>query len=51
MVTGGGRTSKESRYKYFLKGSNTFLQDHVPSGQFTPNGKVFEYPDISKEDL
>lgn len=51
VVTGGGRTSKESRYKYFLKGSNTFLQDHVPSGQFTPNGKVFEYPDISKEDL
>ena len=51
VVTGGGRASKESRYKYFLKGSNTFLQDHVPSGQFTPNGKVFEYPDISKEDL
>ena len=51
VVTGGGGASKESRYKYFLKGSNTFLQDHVPSGQFTPNGKVFEYPDISKEDL
>ncbi len=42
---------KNQDINIFLKGSNTFLQDHVPSGQFTPNGKVFEYPDISKEDL
>ena len=50
VVSGGGRASREARYKYFLKGSNTFEQDHVPNGQFTPYGKVFEYPVISEND-
>lgn len=50
VVYGGGRVTNESRYKYFLKGSNSFNQDHVPSGQFTENGKVFSYPTISSED-
>ena len=34
--------------KYFLKGENDFNKDHVLSGQFTENGKFFEYPEISK---
>lgn len=42
-----GRVSQESRYKYFLKGSNEFFKDHIPSGQFTEGGKVFTYPNIS----
>ena len=50
VVTGGGRASRESKYKYFLKGSNSFNQDHMQKGQFTPNGKVFEYPIISEQD-
>lgn len=50
VVSGGGRVSRESRYKFFLKGSNTFNQDHIPNGQFTPGGKVFEYPLISEID-
>ena len=50
VVYGGGRVSDESKYKYFLKGSNTFNQDHIPSGQFTPDGKVFTYPIISSGD-
>ena len=50
VVSGGGRASRESRYKYFLKGSNTFKQDHIPKGQFTQDGKVFEYPLISEND-
>lgn len=50
VVYGGGRVTNESRYKYFLKGSSSFNQDHVPSGQFTPDGKVFTYPIISSED-
>lgn len=50
VVQGGGRVSNESRYKYFLKGSSTFNQDHVPSGRFTEGGKVFTYPIISSGD-
>ena len=50
VVQGGGRVSNESRYKYFLKGSSTFNQDHVPSGRFTEGGKIFTYPIISSGD-
>lgn len=50
VVYGGGRASDASKYKYFLKGSNSFNQDHSPSGQFTPNGKIFNYPIISSVD-
>lgn len=50
VVLGGGNVSSESKYRYFLKGSNNFNQDHIPSGQFTPDGKVFEYPNISNQD-
>lgn len=50
VVLRGGRASKQSKYKYFLKGSNTFNQDHIPNGQFTQDGKVFEYPVISEND-
>ena len=50
VVQGGGRVSNESRYKYFLKGSSTFNQDHVPSGRFTEDGKVFTYPIINSGD-
>lgn len=47
VVIGGGTASRESRYKYFLKGSNVFLEDHIPSGQFTEGGKMFNYPNLS----
>lgn len=50
VVTGGGHVREESKYRYFLKGNNTFQKDHIPSGQFTPNGKVFEYPNLSIND-
>ncbi len=47
VVVGGGLVSQSSKYKYFLKGSNDFLSDHTPSGQFTPGGKEFTYPNLS----
>lgn len=46
-VSSTGYISQSSRYRYFLKGSNEFLQDHTPSGQFTEGGKVFSYPTLS----
>ncbi len=47
VVVGGGSPSQSSKYKYFLKGSREFNSDHVPSGQFTPGGKEFSYPNLS----
>ena len=51
IIVGGGKLNKELKYKYFLKGKNTFLLDHNASGQFTENGKVFKYPNLSDKDL
>ena len=49
-VSTTGYVSQNSKYRYFLKGSNEFSKDHTPSGQFTEGGKVFNYPEISRED-
>ncbi len=49
VVIGGGSASEESRYKYFLVGREVIDQDHSPSGQFTENGKVFSYPNVTYE--
>lgn len=46
-VTMTGWVSQSSKYRYFLKGANDFLKDHIPSGQFTEDGKVFSYPSLS----
>lgn len=50
VVLNGGKASTASRTKYFLKGSSTINNDHVPSGQFTEGGKVFNYPVLSNSD-
>ena len=47
IIIGGGKLSNSAKYKYFLKGESEFNQSHFPSGQFTENGKVFEYPPLS----
>ena len=47
VVLNGGKATYASKYKYFLKGSNTMSKDHTPSGQFTEGGKVFNYPTLS----
>ena len=50
ILIGTGKLPEKSKYKYFLKGSNTFEKDHILSNQFSQNGKEFEYPIISKRD-
>lgn len=50
IIRGGGKLTNKSKYKYFLKGSNTMNKDHTTSGQFTENGKVFTYPILSSID-
>lgn len=50
IITGGGRLTNKSRYKYFLKGSETMDEQHNPLGRFTDDGKIFEYPTLSIKD-
>ena len=47
VIVGGGSLNNASKYKYFLKDGATFSKDHIPSGQFTPDGKIFEYPSLN----
>lgn len=50
ITTGGGILTNRSKYRYFLKGSNTMNENHVTSGKFTDGGQEFEYPELSIED-
>ena len=50
IVTGGGKVSQKVKYEYFLRGSNTMNQNHVPSGKFTEGGQIFTYPELSVVD-
>lgn len=50
IVVGRIYKGSQFKYKYFLKGTNTFNKDHELSYQFSENGKKFEYPTISKND-
>ena len=50
IVGGSGRVSNDIKYRYFLKGTDTFEKDHVLSYQFSDGGKIFSYPTISRED-
>jgi len=50
VITGVGKLTNKSRYKYFLKGSKTMGENHFPSGRFTADGQIFEYPTLSVED-
>lgn len=50
IITGLGKLTNKSRYEYFLKGSETMSENHVPSGKFTENGQIFTYPELSVED-
>lgn len=47
IIIGPGFLSNISKYKYFLKGEEEFSQTHLPIGQFTEGGKVFELPVLS----
>ena len=50
IITGGGILTDKAKYEYFLRGSKTMNQNHMPSGKFTENGQIFEYPELSVED-
>lgn len=47
IIRGNGTVPSNVKYRYFLKGSSEFNQDHTPSGYFTEGGKLFNYPTLS----
>lgn len=50
IIIGGGKLSNQSRYQYFLKGEKTMAKNHTAIGNFTEEGQVFTYPELSIED-
>ena len=50
ILFGDGVLPEKSKYKYFLKGSNTMNQNHVVSGKFTDGGQEFTYPTLNIKD-
>ena len=50
IVIGNGYVGNDIKYRYFLKGSNTMDKDHYKNAQFTENGQVYTYPQLSLTD-
>lgn len=50
IIIGTGILTKKSKYEYFLKGADKMEKNHYPSGRFTEDGQIFEYPELSIED-
>ncbi len=49
IIIGNGWISNDIKYKYFLKGSYTFLKDHVEDGTIIESVS-FTYPDLNQTD-
>ena len=50
VIGGNGRATNEMKYRYFLKGTNSFDKDHTLEYQFSDQGRKFAYPTISSKD-
>lgn len=48
IIVGSGYLSNSMKYKYFLIGEIDFCESHMPNGQFTDGGKMFEFPVLSQ---
>lgn len=47
IVVGGGKLPEKEKYKYFLKGSETFNKNHTITGKVSDDGLKFAYPELS----
>ena len=50
IIIGNGRIGNDVKYKYFLKGSDTFFKNHTENGDISRTGQSFVYKEISKTD-
>ena len=48
IITGGGKLTSESKYKYFLKGSGFINDNHFADGKISSKGIIFTYPKIEE---
>lgn len=49
VVIGGGEQTKEMKYKYFLKGSEEFFENHTENGKFSESSITFKFPTLDTE--
>lgn len=49
VIIGSGYLTSDSKYKYFLKGSNSFFADHIEDGTILDVG-TFVYPTLNSVD-
>lgn len=50
IVYGAGGITSKTKYRYFLKGSDSFLKSHREDKDVSGTGQSFTYPELSKED-
>lgn len=50
IIIGGGSSNDTLKYKYFLKGENTFSGNHYPDSSSQTRSLVFVYPTLYLED-
>ena len=50
VIVGNGYVPEDTRYRHFLKGSNTFFTSHEEDGNITSNSIEFTFPELSRED-
>ena len=50
VIVGGGTLNESAKYKYFLKGSDTFFKDHKEESAISENSMKFQFPTLTKVD-
>ena len=50
IIKGGGKLTKELKYKNFLKGSNSFFSNHKEIGELSQNSIVYKFPTLERSD-
>lgn len=51
IIIGNGRLPEASKYKYFLKGKDSFSQNHIEDGDVSGTGQKFKYPQLANRDF
>ena len=50
VIVGNGYITEDVKYRNFLKGSDSFFDNHDEDGYLSENSQKFKFPELSKED-